>query len=52
MTDASTQLIHHPYTPPEGFVSAAPGVYKASTVLFPSVAEMHQRDWRDKSGYT
>ena len=52
MTDASTQLIHHPYTPPEGFASAAPGVFKASTVLFPSVAEMHQRDWRDKSGYT
>ncbi len=52
MSDASTQLIHHPYTPPEGFASAAPGVFKASTVLFPSVAEMHQRDWRDKSGYT
>ena len=52
MTDPCTDLIHHPYVPPAGFASAAPGVFKASTVLFPSVAEMHRRDWRDKSGYT
>lgn len=52
MTISRTQLIHHPYTPPTDFAAAAPGVFKASTVLFPNVAAMHQRDWRDKSAYT
>jgi cystathionine beta-lyase len=27
-------------------------VFKASTVYFPSVAAMRQRDWKDKTGYT
>lgn len=52
MTSKETQLIHHPYTPPAAFEAAQPGVFKASTVLFPSVAAMHQAQWRDKSGYT
>ena len=47
-----TDLIHHPYLPPEGFEAIAPGVHKASTVLFPSVAAMRSRQWKDKSGYT
>ncbi len=48
----STSLIHHPYAPPEGFESPAVGVFKASTVLFPSVAQMRSRQWVDKSSYT
>lgn len=48
----STALIHHPYRPPAAFESAAPGVHKASTVIFPSVAAMRSRDWKDKSAYT
>ncbi|HMN91844.1 MAG TPA: PLP-dependent transferase [Hydrogenophaga sp.] len=52
MTDVSTRLIHHPYRPPEGFVAVAPGVHKASTVIFPDVQALRSRDWKDKSGYT
>jgi cysteine-S-conjugate beta-lyase len=47
-----TDLIHHPYRPPADFEAVAPGVHKASTVLFPSVAAMRERDWKDKSAYT
>ena len=47
-----TGLIHHPYQPPAGFEAPQPGVFKASTVYFPSVAAMRQREWKDKSGYT
>ena len=50
--DASTRLIHHEYAPPAGFVAPMPGVYKASTVIFPSVEAMRTREWKDKSGYT
>ena len=48
----STRLIHHGYTPPEGFLAPAPAVHKASTVIFPSVAAMRSREWKDKSSYT
>jgi cystathionine beta-lyase len=47
-----TDLIHHPYQPPAGFDSPAPGVYKASTVIFPNGAALQQRDWRRRDGYT
>ena len=47
-----TKLIHHPYTPPEGFHAPQPGVFKASTVIFPNVAAMRSREWKDKTGYT
>jgi cysteine-S-conjugate beta-lyase len=47
-----TQLIHHPYHAPAGFEAPQIGVYKASTVLFPSVAAMRTREWKEKSGYT
>lgn len=47
-----TGLIHHPYTPPAGFDAPQPGVFKASTVYFPTVADMRQREWKDKSAYT
>lgn len=48
----TTQLIHHPYSPPEGFDAVAPGVHKASTVLFPNVHALRTQEWKDKSGYT
>ncbi|HNI84946.1 MAG TPA: PLP-dependent transferase [Ottowia sp.] len=52
MTDPITQLIHHPYQPPAGFAAPQPAVHKASTVFFPNVAAMRERDWKHKSGYT
>jgi cystathionine beta-lyase len=48
----STQLIHHGYTPPSEFQAPQPGIFKASTVFFPNVAAMRQREWKDKSAYT
>ena len=52
MSDPSTELIHHPYTPPAGFQAVAPAVHKASTIIFPSVAALRSRDWKHKTGYT
>jgi len=52
MSDPSTQLIHHAYTPPAGFEAVPPAVHKASTVIFPSVAALRHRDWKHKTGYT
>jgi cysteine-S-conjugate beta-lyase len=48
----STQLIHHPYQPPAGFMAPQPGVFKASTVIFPHVAALQARNWKEKTGYT
>jgi len=48
----TTHLIHHPYEAPAGFEAPQPGVFKASTVYFPTVAAMRQREWKDKSAYT
>jgi cystathionine beta-lyase len=52
MAHPTTALIHHSYVPPEGFEAPQPGVFKASTVFFPSVAAMRSREWKDKSAYT
>lgn len=52
LTHLSTELIHHAYEPPAGFGAVPPGVYKASTVIFPNVAALRSRDWRYKNGYT
>src|SRR5512134_89030 len=52
ITPLSTQLIHHDYQPPAGFGSMQPGVFKASTVIFPDVAALRARDWRSRAGYT
>ncbi len=52
MSKPITDLIHHPYTPPEHFEAPQPGVYKASTVFFADVAAMRARDWKTKAGYT
>ncbi|MBV7455002.1 PLP-dependent transferase [Acidovorax sp. sif1233] len=51
-TDPATRIVHHGYVPPSGFAAPQPGVYKASTVIFPNVAAMRSREWKDKSGYT
>jgi cysteine-S-conjugate beta-lyase len=48
----TTQLIHHPYTPPPGFASPAVPVHKGSTVFFDNVAQMRSRNWLDRGGYT
>ena len=47
-----TALIHHPYRPPAGFAAPQPGVFKASTVIFPNTVAMRARDWKSKAGYT
>jgi cysteine-S-conjugate beta-lyase len=47
-----THLIHHPYQAPAGFDAPQIGVHKASTVIFPNVAAMRERDWKNKTGYT
>lgn len=52
MSKPVTELIHHPYLPPAGFHAPQPGVFKASTVIFPNVAAMRARDWKHKNGYT
>lgn len=51
-TDLTTRIVHHSYVPPAGFTAPQPGVFKASTVIFPDVATMRTREWKDKSGYT
>jgi cystathionine beta-lyase len=48
----TTELIHHPYQPPEGWAAVPPGVFKASTVMFPNVATMRRRSYTAKTGYT
>ncbi|QCB45264.1 PLP-dependent transferase [Hydrogenophaga sp. PAMC20947] len=52
MSELSTNLIHHPYRAPAGFDAVAPGVHKASTVIFPNVHALRTQEWVDKSGYT
>ena len=52
MKDLTTQLIHHPYQPPAGFQAVTVPVHRASTVIFPNVAALRQRDWKHKTGYT
>ena len=48
--DKTTQLIHHPFQPPEGYSAPQPGVFKASTILFPSVAVLRER-YKDEIGH-
>ena len=48
----ATGLVTHAYQPPEGFDAVPPGVFKASTVLFPDVATMRARQWSERRGYT
>ena len=48
----ATRQIHHGYVPPPGFGAVAPGVFRASTVLFENVAAQRAANWLDKNGYT
>ncbi|RMX06682.1 cystathionine beta-lyase [Corticibacter populi] len=50
--NTATRLIHHPYQPPEGFESPATAVHKGSTIFFPSMAAVRNRDWAFKTTYT
>ncbi|NWG73183.1 MAG: PLP-dependent transferase, partial [Rubrivivax sp.] len=52
MSERITDLIHHAYRAPAGFEAVLPGVHKASTIIFPTVAALRARDWRSKAGYT
>jgi cystathionine beta-lyase len=47
-----TSLVHSAYRAPEGFEAFPVGIHHASTVVFPDVATMRSRDWREKLGYT
>jgi cystathionine beta-lyase len=49
---AATRQIHHGYVPPAGFGAVAPGVFKASTVLFENVAAMQSHDWLHRHAYS
>jgi cystathionine beta-lyase len=48
----ATTLIHHPYVAPPGFDAIAPGVFKASTVLFENVAALRAHSWLEKASYS
>ena len=48
--DKTTQLIHHPYQPPEGYSAPQPGVFKASTIFFPDTKTMRSR-YGDEVGH-
>ena len=50
--DLITRLLHHPYQPPAGWDAVPPGVFKASTVIFPNVAALRGRSYSAKTGYT
>lgn len=47
-----TAVIHDDYVAPQGFSALPQAIHHASTVLFPNVAAMRERDWRRKDGYT
>lgn len=51
-TSPQTDLLHHPYTPPEGFAAFPAAIHHASTVLFKNVAATRSGEWKDKSAYT
>lgn len=47
-----TNLIHHPYQAPDGFGAVQLAIHKASTVIFPNVDSMQQRNWRFGNNYS
>ena len=47
-----TALIHHGSVAPQDFHSPQIAVHKASSVFFPNVAALRDRNWLDKTGYT
>jgi cystathionine beta-lyase len=50
--DLLTGLIHHPYQPPASWDAVPPGVFKASTVIFPDTRALRSRTYTAKTGYT
>lgn len=52
MSDPTTRLVHHPYRPPAGFEAITTPVHKASTVIFPTVQALRERDWTHQRGYS
>jgi cystathionine beta-lyase len=50
--DLVTQLLHHPYQPPDTWDAVPPGVFKASTVIFPDTHALRSRTYTAKTGYT
>lgn len=50
--DLVTGLLHHPYQPPAGWAAVPPGVFKASTVIFPDTTALKSRTYTAKTGYT
>jgi cysteine-S-conjugate beta-lyase len=49
---AQTALLHGDYVAPDQFDAFPVGIHHASTVLFPNVAALRSRNWKEKSGYT
>lgn len=47
----STEQIHHPYQAPQGWGAVPPGIFKASTVLFKTCADMRNRAQHEE-GYS
>ena len=50
--DLVTHLLHHPYQPPDTWDAVPPGVFKASTVIFPDTHALRSRTYTAKTGYT
>lgn len=50
--DLVTDLLHHPYQPPDTWGAVPPGVFKASTVIFPDTKALKSRTYTAKTGYT
>ena len=50
--DLVTHLLHHPYQPPDTWDAVPPGVFKASTVVFPDTHALRSRTYTAKTGYT
>ena len=48
----ATRLVHDDYVPPAPFGGLNVGVHHASTVTWPTVAAMRDRDWKHDTGYT
>jgi len=51
-TSPQTALLHSDYVAPDNFGAFPVGIHHASTILFPNVAAMRARNWKEKSGYT
>jgi cystathionine beta-lyase len=49
---AQTALLHGDYVAPDQFDAFPVGIHHASTVLFPNVAALRSRNWKEKNGYT